>query len=161
MIEYKVGDLLDVKQGNIVHGCNNRGGFGSGVAGAIRMKWPHIAVAYLDWYDSDILMHPKLALGLVRKENVSFGLHVWNAITQDGYGRDPRTRYARYDAIETAFRTINDNLQSVEPQFRPIHIPKIGAGLGNGNWKIIETIINETVTTIPVTCWVLDPKEIP
>lgn len=40
MIEYRKGNLLDITSGVIVHGCNMRGVMGSGVALAIRNKYP-------------------------------------------------------------------------------------------------------------------------
>ena len=68
-------------------------------------------------------------------------LYVANAITQEYYGYD-NVKYVSYDGIEKAFQTIvkmnmHNNL--------PICFPKIGSHLGGGNWKIISTIIDETV----------------
>ena len=35
-------DITTVEEGVVLHGCNCSGGFGSGVAGAIRKKWPDV-----------------------------------------------------------------------------------------------------------------------
>lgn len=40
MIEYKKGNLLDVTKGIIMHGCNCQGVMGSGVALAVKRKYP-------------------------------------------------------------------------------------------------------------------------
>ena len=46
MIEYKNGDLLNVTEGIILHGCNGQGVMGAGVAKAIKMKYPEAFTAY-------------------------------------------------------------------------------------------------------------------
>jgi hypothetical protein len=50
-IIYKQGDLLDCIEKVIVHGCNAQGVMGSGVALAIRKKYPDAARAYFDMKD--------------------------------------------------------------------------------------------------------------
>jgi O-acetyl-ADP-ribose deacetylase (regulator of RNase III) len=34
-----------------------------------------------------------------------------------------------------------------------IHIPRIGAGLGGGDWGVIETIINHRCKNVNVIVW--------
>lgn len=37
-----------------------------------------------------------------------------------------------------------------------LHVPMIGAGLGGGDWEVISTIIETTVTNPKeIVCWVL------
>lgn len=146
----KIGNLLDVTEGHIVHGCNAQGVMGSGVALAVKNKYPQAYKDYVDEYNS-----VGLVLGNVYPTQVSDELFLWNAITQDNYGRDPR-RFMSYDAIETCFAKIQASIDAdwhsdILPE---IHIPAIGAGLGGGNWEIIREIIEQTVTC-PVTLWVL------
>lgn len=66
-------------------------------------------------------------------------MQVVNAYTQYKYGRDTNKTYVDYDAVESAFLHLDKSF----PEPMKIGIPKIGAGLSNGNWKIIENIINE------------------
>lgn len=152
-LEYKIGNLLDVTKGHIVHGCNAQGVMGSGVAKAIKEKYPEVFKGYRQQYEDTGLM-----LGDARGYVVADGLVVWNAITQKNYGDPTSTRYVSYDAIAECFEIINrdvaviEKMLNVEPH---IHIPLIGAGLGGGKWEIIEKIIEETVT-IPVTVWKLN-----
>jgi len=42
-----------------------------------------------------------------------------------------------------------------------VGLPKIGAGLGGGDWSIISKIIEEELGEFDVTIYVLDEKEIP
>lgn len=142
MIEYKSGDLLRVTNGVIVHGCNAQGVMNSGVAKLIRAKYP---VAYHSY-----LLHckkPIVLLGSVDLHYVTHDLAVANCITQQYYGRDPTTIYVNYAAITSCF----SELSKITSE---INIPKIGAGLANGDWSIISSII-ESVYPGKVTCWEL------
>ncbi len=149
----KIGNLMNVAAGHIVHGCNAQGVMGSGVALAVKRKFPGA-------YDSYIMQHEMtgLRLGTAYPFIVSSDLMVWNAITQDGFGSP--TRNTSYDAIQTCFEQINDHIaQGLEGvaymQPNEIHIPMIGAARGGGNWEIIREIIEQTVT-YPVTLWLPD-----
>jgi O-acetyl-ADP-ribose deacetylase (regulator of RNase III) len=145
----KKGDLLAVPAGHIVHGCNAQGVMGSGVALAIRQKYPGAYDSYRARY---------FTIGLVLGEAypwvVTGKLVIWNAITQEGFG--PGIRQVSYDAIQTCFENINTKIKDDQHTDVPkeFHIPMIGAGLGGGNWEIIKTIIEQTVT-YPTTVWIL------
>lgn len=152
-IELKIGNLLDVQAGHIVHGCNAQGVMGSGVAKAIRDKWPHVYQNYRDIYEE-----AGLNLGEAHPVLITPELKVWNAITQNLYGASGG-RFVSYDAVEVCFRNINEYIATgfesmADLQPREIHIPLIGAGLGGGNWEIIREIIEQTVE-FPTTLWVL------
>ncbi len=145
----KVGNLLDVTSGHIVHGCNAQGVMGSGVALAVKKK-------YIDVYEDYRKRHEKSGLELGAAYPVTIReneLVLWNAITQNLFGLG--VRQVSYDAIQTCFAHINDMVGQYEAYFpAEIHIPAIGAGLGGGNWEIIREIIEQTVT-YPTTLWVL------
>jgi O-acetyl-ADP-ribose deacetylase (regulator of RNase III) len=145
-IETKTGDLLSVPSGHIVHGCNAQGVMGSGVALAVKNKWPAVFVAYQKEYRAN-----GLPLGSVHSVHVEPDVFVWNAITQNLFGRSG-FRFVSYDAIQECFEQINEHVGA--SAFKEIHIPLIGAGLGGGNWEIIREIIEQTVTH-PTTLWVL------
>lgn len=149
-ITYIRGDLLSVTSGHIVHGCNAQGVMGSGVALAIATKWPEV-------YEKYKLEHAtrRMYLGSAHSVEISDRPHllVWNAITQEYFGRTNK-RYVSYDAIESSLSKINTSVIELKDVIQPvINIPKIGAGLGGGNWSIIEKIITETVT-VPINVWV-------
>ena len=138
MISYVKGDLLGATQRVLVHGCNNHGVMGSGVARQIREKWPNV-------YEVYSLKHKVfgLELGDIIPVGTLDGKIIVNAVTQDGFGRDG-SRYVDYDAIETCFRKINDRVDVWE--VAEVAMPRIGAGLGGGDWSIIEKIIVSTAT---------------
>lgn len=153
MLIYKTGDLLEAEEPIILHGCNARGVMGSGVAKAVRAKYPEA-------YDDYMAMHDGrgLKLGNVYWTWLDYptGLRiVGNAITQANYGRGGN-QYVDYDAIKTVFLWTKDFITHNDalPE-RPIAIPRIGAGLGGGDWDTIAEIIETTMDDIPVVVYSL------
>lgn len=136
MIEYRKGNLLDVTQGIIVHGCNAQGVMGSGVAKAVKDKYPG---AYM--YYKQAVNNSDAELGDVIWYQANEHLVIANAITQEYYGRDGK-RYANYAAIARGFRLVFMRWGRFD--YEAVYFPKIGAGLGGGDWNIIEQIINDT-----------------
>jgi O-acetyl-ADP-ribose deacetylase (regulator of RNase III) len=142
---YKQGDLLDAPEPIIIHGCNAMGVMGSGVARAIREKWPKAYTDYKYIYDVE-----GLSLGQI-VWTITDGKYIANAITQKTYGRSFK-RYVNYDAIETVFDKVRNEIESnttMTAQGPPyVAIPKIGAGLGGlggGDWSIISEIIDSVM----------------
>lgn len=150
MIEYKSGDLLNVKKGIIVHGCNAQGVMGSGVAKAIRAKYPEVYDRYC--VDLEHFKETSDPMGQLSFYRASLDIIIVSAITQETYGRTG-DKFVSYDAIDKAFKFIR-NLVG-DNSALPVHIPKIGAGLGGGDWNIIEAIINANMKEVPVICWEL------
>ncbi len=134
-IEYRTGNLLQASERLLVHGCNARGRMGSGVAKLIRAAYPVAYEAYASTHARDGLRPGQVVWA-------DCGRHVvGNAITQDRYGKDPEMIYADYDAIRTAMGDVERTAAaSGEPA---VAMPLIGAGLANGSWRRIATIIEE------------------
>jgi O-acetyl-ADP-ribose deacetylase (regulator of RNase III) len=131
------GSLLDAK-GIIVHGCNCRGVMGSGVALAVKTKWPQVYEHYKqEWASGGLFLGETQFVA-----DVDAGVHVINAMTQEFYGREPRVRYVSYDAVATAFQGVRAYAVSYGV---PVNFPLLGAGLGGGDWEIISTIIDRTL----------------
>lgn len=143
-IKYVKGDLLTTDIPNIVHGCNSHGVMGSGVAKAIRSKYPMAYEDYRSMYYSYGLDLGNIAIS--RQED---GKTIYNAITQKDYGRDPSKIYVSYWAIANVFRMI-DSINIDE-----IAMPMIGAGLANDDWNVISAIIENTLTRVKPTVYVL------
>jgi O-acetyl-ADP-ribose deacetylase (regulator of RNase III) len=152
-IKTQVGNLLHVKTGHIVHGCNAQGVMGSGVALGIKNTFPEAYTDYLTQHQEH-----GLTLGDAYLTVISEKLFVWNAITQNLYGQGPRQ--VSYDAIQECFAQVNSFIVAAESNAMngppaEIHIPMIGAARGGGNWEIIREIIEQTVE-FPVTLWLPD-----
>ena len=150
MLTYKKGDLLEAEERYIAHGCNAQGVMGSGVAKALRDKWPEVFNQYRRLYEV-----AGLDLGFVQGVLVENNKTVLNAITQDRYGTD--RRHADYEAIAKCFGNINSLISGLEdPEHRVVAIPMIGAGLAGGDWMVIEQIIVSETPDIDVVVYQLE-----
>ena len=132
----KDGDITTCKSGIVVHGCNAQGVMGSGVAAAIRMKWPEAYDSYreaFDWNEDSLIK-----LGSCDVCKINEELYVVNAITQEFFGGDRHMQYASYDAIHRAFQNINKWVMTLDPSLRHVHFPKIGGKRGGANWNILN-----------------------
>jgi O-acetyl-ADP-ribose deacetylase (regulator of RNase III) len=145
MKQIAFGNILTVKEGIIVHGCNAQGVMGSGIANEIRAAYPWCFKAYVEF----ILAHQgvgKSPMGKVCAYKVpDTNLVIANAITQDHFGKDGK-KYVSYKAIAEAFTEIccaAENLGHV------VHYPMIGAGLGGGDWAVINDIIDNVFAHFP------------
>ena len=147
MIEYRKGNLLAATSGVIAHGVNCQGVMGSGVAKAIREKYPHVYQAYAkdvkSWKEG--FGSTKGQLGRVQfissvytEGTRTFNeapLVIANCFTQNEFGT--LRRQVDYEAVAQCFATLNTRSKL----YGQLNIPKIGAGLGGGDWNVIESII--------------------
>lgn len=154
MITEKTGDVLtsDLRPGVIiVHGCNCLGVMGAGVALAVKIKYP---AAY------DVYMHVHntagLKLGDVTIAEVEKDIFVINANTQHYVGG---IKPINYEAVAQCFTLVQGFVEAfikLRPGIKAeVRFPKIGSGLGGGNWNIISTIIDETITLAPKVLYTL------
>ena len=140
-IRHIVGDLLSVTSGMIVHGCNEEGKMGKGVALSIRKKYESVYYYYLMLKATE-----GLCIGNVQYVRVDHNLRIVNAIIQRAYGHGRHERYVDYEAVYACFLKIF-NRAKIEKVFT-ISIPKIGAGLGGGDFgKVLDKIKNAAVDT--------------
>lgn len=148
-IQEHKGNLLAVKKGYIIHGCNTLGVMGAGVALAIKEMYPLAYEKYVK--DLDTLATKKgsaeAALGFNSSLEVDVGLTIVNAFTQDRTGRNPDEKYVKYWAISACFRRLR---ALVEKQaladlstVKEVHFPLIGCGLANGKWEVVSALIEE------------------
>lgn len=149
MLVYKKGDLLNANEDVIAHGCNAQGVMGSGVAKAIRDKWPSVYDAYKETYKTKGLHLGDIIMCQAGDKLVA------NCITQEHYGRDGKV-YVDYDAISKCMEHLLKHCD--EQGIESIAIPKIGAGLGGGDWLLIEGMIKEIqeqINTVKVVVYEL------
>jgi O-acetyl-ADP-ribose deacetylase (regulator of RNase III) len=117
----------------------------SGVAYVLRDKYPSAFQDYNDSYNSYGLELGAIVVSVQEDGNV-----IHNAITQKDYGRDPSRVYVSYWAIAEVFRKIN------QWGIKEIAMPKIGAGLANGDWNVISAIIENTLIDTKPFVYVLE-----
>ena len=146
-IKYHTGDLFATDIKTIVHGCNAQGVMGSGVAKSIKENFPKAYEQYMKEYK----LHSHLPLGSITAVLCN-GKIIVNAVTQEYYGRDD-IKYVSYDAVDDVMRklnTFNDVYGITE-----IAMPKIGAGLGGGDWSVIEAIIESRLSQVQPSVYVI------
>lgn len=147
MIRYVKGDLFDTECDIIAHGCNCRGGYGSGVAYTMAKKYPKARDMYLDKYDDE-----GWRLGDVQFVHTVSGKVIANCATQDAFL--PRgVKHVDYKAIYFSMLKVKD---FAKERGLSIAIPKIGAGLAGGDWQIIESTLEQVFSDYVVTVYYLD-----
>lgn len=119
-------DITTVERGVIAHGVNCQGVMGSGVALAIRHKWP---VVY-DRYKS--IPTGKTVLGTAQLVDIKGddSLFVVNCFTQLFYGVGGK--FADPKAIDSS---LWDAYTWADYYHLDLYIPKIGAGSGGLDWE--------------------------
>lgn len=150
-IEYRKGDLFQTEIETILHGCNAQGVMGSGVAKIVREKYKEAYATYRNDWEHCIGL--ELPLGVISCAH-SNGKLIVNAITQQYYGRDGK-RYVSYDAVSDCMRKVNTSLVPLFKVEPVIAMPQIGAGLGGGDWNVIEAIIESELTNIQPVVYLL------
>jgi O-acetyl-ADP-ribose deacetylase (regulator of RNase III) len=136
-------DITTVTTGIIGHGCNTLGKMGSGVALAIRNKWPKAFTEYREYY-VNFKRPNKEMLGISQIVDITDTLKVANCFTQESYGNDGKV-YADIAAVEEALQGI---FAYADYQALPIFLPRIGCGLGGLNFEtdvqpILESLSEE------------------
>lgn len=127
MIKYEKRDITTVTKGIVGHGVNCQGRMGSGVAAAVKHKWPIVYDNFIHDYNEGYNI-----LGTTGWNKINEELHIVNMYTQEYYGYDLDTKYASLDAIENCL--IGMCLTSQYTQLG-IYIPKVGCGLGGLDWE--------------------------
>jgi O-acetyl-ADP-ribose deacetylase (regulator of RNase III) len=138
-ISYLNGDFLAGPETYVLHGCNALGKMESGAAKSLRAKYPK---AYDDYLTHRHDRGLRLGEVIVSEQN---GVVIFNCITQQDYGRDESIQYVNYFALRNCIKTVDIYMGAVGIFCSgvPVAMPKIGCGLGNGDWGIVGKIIEE------------------
>lgn len=138
-MKYKRGDLLEATETYIAHGCNAQGVMGSGVALQIKKKHPYAYKKYKEHCDIHRTgeLPTEVMLGDIIPARGTSGKTIVNMITQDHFGSVGR--HVNYIALVSCLQ----NLVKYGGESITVAIPRIGAGLGGGDWNIIERLIED------------------
>ena len=153
MIHYLKGNLLNSNCQYLCHQVNCLGKMNSGIAKAIREKWPIVYEKYDEecdswhaWADAHFDKEPanravEVMLGMAQLVPISETQTVINLFGQGSYGYDGR-RYTSYDA----FWMCLGQIKKVVPKGSSIGFPDhIGCCRGGANWNVIKTMIEEVL----------------
>jgi O-acetyl-ADP-ribose deacetylase (regulator of RNase III) len=151
-IQTRYGDMLLLKRGILVHGCNAKGAMGAGIALAIKQRFPKAFNVYREEHE-----RAGLKLGTIIRAEIEPELVIVNAVTQDDWRRTGKTAVlADYDAIETAFGHVR---VLAESRSLPVHFPLIGCGLAGGRWEEVAPRIERALGPAIEKClWLLPDK---
>lgn len=147
------GNLLDTDAELILHQVNCQGKMNSGVAKAIREKWPIVFEEYIKLFSKDFFV---VKLGICQPVSVTDNQKVINMFSQDNYGYDGKM-YTSYDAINTCLGKVKD--YCVNNGYKRIALPyKMCCCRGGANWDVIMAMIkaNFEDSDITIEIWKLD-----
>lgn len=156
MIKTIKGDLVKIaRETNLfdvyIHGCNCQSIMGRGIAKQIAETFP-------DVYKIDRFSKLKANQKLGRFTSTTFRnmkyhrIHFINAYTQLTIGSGCQVDYV---AIKDSLEAIRTMFGGCQQRFA---MPKIGAGLGGGDWNRIKAIIEDVFKHEDVTVIEYDPK---
>ncbi len=151
MIHYTKKDITTVDCGIIAHGVNCQRKMGSGVAKAIRAKWPLVYEAYVKSPTGATMLGTAHLINLDRGTD---SLFVANCYTQVFYGYGGG-KYADAGAVrQTLMKVVN----WADFYDLPAYLPRIGCGLGGLDWALdVEPALNKISEDFPrVDIWVCD-----
>lgn len=132
--------VTNVKRGIILQQVNCQGVMGSGVAAAIRKKWPKVFDDYAAHCRTGAT--PSDVLGSMNGTEVEPQLFVINLFGQLNFGRDKSVRYTLYDALDNALARTELWMKTHGWSSFDVHHPLIGSGLGGGHWPTVASLID-------------------
>ena len=136
MVTFHNGNILDSGADIICHQVNCQGKMNSGVAKAIREKWPEVYTRYRTKYEYEVDL-----LGKIQPVIIDANKAVINMFAQYNYGYDSR-RYTSYDAFWSCLGEIQKYLN---PGVTIAFPARIGCVRGGANWNVILTMIEEVL----------------
>lgn len=154
-MKYIKGNLITLAQQGmfdvIVHGCNCHCTMGSGIAPQIARAFPEAEKVDKETSPGEIMKLGHFTEA-ISKNAQGKELRVINAYTQYGFGGE---RAVDYGAVISCFERIHKQYHVMEMNSNKKYkfgIPKIGAGLGGGDWGLISKIIDSCAPNLDITC---------
>lgn len=142
-MKYVTGDISLAPEWIILHGCNMQGKMNSGVAKALRDRFPGIYDDYIRELPSKKLGDAIQSFAYLKKGISGPPKFIANLLTQEFYGYDG-SAFADLNAIKTSIEwVVDDHTRSVAlmaphdevQQLLQIATPKIGCGRGGLSWE--------------------------
>ena len=158
MVRYVKGDITKSDCDIICHQVNCQGAMNSGVAKAIREKWPEVYVNYKFWCDREEDKANLLgeAQGVLISDNPR--RYVGNLYAQYNYGYNGE-RYTNYEAFYNAIEQLANQIADA-PKATIAFPYKIGCVRGGANWKIIRAMIEEVFQDREIYYYYLNEKDL-
>ena len=165
MVTFHNGNILDSGADIICHQVNCQGAMNSGVAKAIRQKWPKVYTEYkakCDYEEATVndlygkyespIDWSECLLGDIQVVLVDENKAVINMFAQQYYGYDQK-RYTSYDAFWYCLGRIK---RVINPEKTIAFPARIGCVRGGANWNVILKMIEEVLGDYNVEIWDYD-----
>lgn len=148
MIPIVYKDICEAEERMILQGCNAQGVMGSGVAKAIRAKWPGVFDIYRFEFDRGLLVPGHVVFA--RVDHFKF---VANIITQNTYGYDG-VKYATYSSLVKGLEIVRNRCKDL--MITEVATPPIGCGLGGLVTEFVFELLDECLTDYGISVTVYD-----
>lgn len=142
--------FLDIKDKPfiLIHGVNNKNKWGKGFVVELAKHYPKVKEEYHKW-----MMNNNPQLGDVLIIKVNEHQYVANLVTQDKIYH-PDLNNDLYSQHPFSYEGLIKGLQYIRHECRdyniPYVMPRIGAGLGKGDWRLIKPIIDSLLRNVSV-----------
>ena len=149
MIRVVKGNLLDATEHIIAHQVNCQRKMNSGVAKAIREKYPDVYEEYRN-------TEPELGKTetVYAYDDNGDRKIILNMYSQNMYGYDGK-QYTNYDAFRQCCKTIVENCRNMTKKYTVAMPYKIASDRGGADWDKIMDILLEEFTDIDLTLYKL------
>lgn len=136
------GNIFDLAEAGkfdvIIHGCNCFNTMGAGIAKEVKRRYPLVYAEDLKTISGDKNKLGTLCIPGPIVCNTGHKFTIINAYTQYTFGPGV---HVDYNAIRNCFRWVKRLYSGAR-----IAYPKIGAGLGGGDWERISRMIDEELS---------------
>ena len=138
LLKYVIGDATQPQGSSnryILQIVNDEGKYGAGFSGALSRRWPKVESEYRKWWRERF---GKLELGDIQVIQILSDLVVINMVAQKGIVGPKNPKPIDYIALQKCLSKAGDEISNYTAS---AHLPRIGIGCAQGNWKEIEPII--------------------
>lgn len=148
-VQHVVGDLINSGEIVIAHGCNTRGAFAAGVAGAIKAAHPEVEAEYQHAVRRGEFQAgtAQLVWTTTTVGPIDTLRRVFNLATQREPGRCSGLGTAAYWPVYLAVANMVETCQS--KRIGRVAMPRIGCGIADLKWSLVETILNGMYEYVP------------
>lgn len=158
-IQYKKMSLFDAPEGSIlVHACNAKGVWGSGIAAAFKEKYPRSFIEYKNFCTIGLLNDAKYGAAgrslITNQENKRF---VGCLVTSFDYGRDRDSVSDIVSQTYLAMQELITGVYSNNLQGKTIYSNKFNSGMFKVDWRYTEKVLQYFVDRYDLDWVVCDP----
>lgn len=148
MIHEVSGDILLTKAQAIAHGVAPNDHFDSGLALALREKWPAMAKDFRHYAHQS---HPKP--GEIWTWGGVGGARIFNLMTQEGdHGHGSRPGRANLANVNHCLKRLRHELE--KEKITSLALPALATGVGGLDWKDVKPLIEQALSDLHIPIYV-------